>query len=282
MLKKILPLSFTLITLLFTYSCTDTDPLQKTAIVITVDGLSFANTISSQPFLNDNNYLKTALDGMQLSSKGLEIVSFNWDRNVSNSDIGIQSLINKLREYYNRAINENKKLIIVSHSWGTFLSFMALASESQGTNPIKCDLFITLSSPIGTAYSSHRSKTEDIINSYVNSWFTKLNYNITSGILPKAKKWINVWAWGDYISGPLKEINPAIQDIQVEGDLYKISPVTRDIITTYVFHRYTQLLPESKDRLLIERIKEEISTAADNSYTPTAPLNLSFIKDTKR
>jgi len=219
MQKKYLTLGLVLFTLLFTYSCTDSDTLQKSAIVITVDGLSFANTITAQPFLNDNNYLKTALDGMQLSGEGLEIVSFNWDRDAGNSDIAIQSLINKLREYYNRAINENKKIIIVSHSWGTFLSFMALASESQGANPIKCDLFITLSSPIGTAYSSHKSKTEDIIISYVDSWFTKLNYNIASGILPKAKKWINVWAWGDYISGPLKEINPAIQDIQIEGDI---------------------------------------------------------------
>jgi len=222
------------------------------AILFTIDGLDFEKIFSEgeQPDFRPS-YLKEALLSTSLSEHdiyafGLDCYesecdnSWSGDANYSEDYIG--GLIDQIKYYSDLAEASNKKFIIVTHSWGTVLGSIALG-YLQDSYEVKPDLFITLSSPLGSM--NNEENLEDpfwiynadlsIFDSFewlidliisgtepntVENWQTyiglyviielndireQLNFEMPYLTYnpPKADIWINYWAMGDIISGPL-------------------------------------------------------------------------------
>ncbi|MCP5104354.1 MAG: hypothetical protein GY950_13280, partial [bacterium] len=81
------------------------------AVIVTVDGLSFANTLlppGSEP-----------------------IDAFPWSRDANDTLETVETLREFLKEKYREAQQANKGFIVVAHSWGTVLTYLALSSQSM-------------------------------------------------------------------------------------------------------------------------------------------------------
>lgn len=209
------------------------------AIIVTVDGLSFVNTLLGTSGLdniqNSNNYLKSNLTKLINSES---ISSFTWSGDANDTAAILASSVSGLRKFlidnYNEAKAKNKAFIVVSHSWGTFLSYLALSLEPQ----IECDLFITMSCPLGT--SSGVSTEEDIVYNYTNvELFLMPSFDIVNDY-PHANVFYNFWANGDLISGPLTGKIPVItnvHDVQVDDGISD----NRTVVDSYFWHKFTTL-----------------------------------------
>jgi hypothetical protein len=180
--------------------------------------------------------------------------------------------IEKLRDFikseFDRAKENNAKFIVIGHSWGTFLTYMSLIELSNIYSEFHVDLFILLSSPLGTEYANkYLTEIEYIIKKfYVDKYKNEFNFSswensINVGLL------LNYWAHKDVISGPINEFNPQAIDISV--DPY-IGPIERFTLrsnpyvlpNTKKWHDYTALNYPTKIgdhlRLAIQREIENI------------------------
>lgn len=264
---------------------------QSSAVIITVDGLDFANTILNLKIPGEKNYLQKAISEINLGIQNLEIVSFEWDGDAKKTDLRLKELRQLMRKYYEIAQKQNKKFIVVGHSWGTFLAYMALSFESQVSNPIEVELFITLSSPIGSYYAADLSGYSNLstwkkiltidnkIIGFVNQWYHALKYSECSNCYPITKKWINVWAWGDLISGPLSDFIQSVEDYNVDENSISFGPSKRNLLTTLKWHEFTTLTPNGNNQDLIEKIKNEICSIVNCSSSENSTITLGFILD---
>ncbi len=250
-IKYFIFLTIFVTTLFFTIQCNipsvnnksdDDKKIDNTkAIIVTVDGLSFANTLLGGPsglenIQNTNNYLNTNLTKL-INSESIR--SFTWSGDAGDTAAILQSSNTGLRKFlidnYNEAKSKNKAFIVVGHSWGTFLSYLALSLEIQ----IQCDLFITLSSPLGTA-SGLPASPEKIIRDYTDARLLEMTFDISGPKYPNAKVFYNFWANGDLISGPLTGKIPAVlnvQDVRVDQAIAD----QRDLTGCYFWHNFTNL-----------------------------------------
>ena len=210
--------------------------------IYTIDGLNFAKTLFWSAYgLGDifyrEGYLKKAIlkmgiglfdfDVYQYSGNGSGTIS--WHGDATKTPEVMEDLKEDIKNVYNKYVApDNKKFIIVSHSWGTVLAKLAL-EYSQ----IKPDLFITLSSPLGSNnihdfdgdifwespdpqyplvvhVGSAQTKIADYVNGLTADTYSRLGN--PSG-QAKYSKWINYWDKGDIISGPLAtSVSGLIQD----------------------------------------------------------------------
>jgi hypothetical protein len=194
------------------------DKNDSKAIIVAVDGLSFVNTLLSVNLEDTEHYLKSALESMNLGVTNSDIVSFDWSRDANDTAGAVEDLRELLRIQFERAEREKKKFIVVGHSWGTFLSYMALSFESTVGNPIHCDLFITLGSPLGTYYAHDSLWWEEVaVNGYVNEWLFLLNFSDCADCYPRTNRCVNYWAWEDVISGPLVDFTFGEENIRRRG-----------------------------------------------------------------
>lgn len=265
------------------------------ALIITVDGLSFTNTFlrPNKPLPDNDNYLETALKSMNHGVPNEDIKAFNWSpRDATQTKQVIKNLREKLREYFTEAQNKGKKFIVISHSWGTFLTHLALSYESAAIEPFFCDLYITLGSPLGT-----RNELPDVIipiptpfgfipiptfpipaslmawieiGNYVSKWLRDLNFvscdNCDPRGYPRVDRYINFWARGDLLSGPLGgNFMPLAENIRVDEPPFNtVRNTERTISSTIDWHKYDSLQPGgsidnkllkgSVDRLIIETL----------------------------
>ena len=112
----------------------------------------------------------------------------------------------------------NQKIIVVSHSWGTVLAYTALSFINKEIGQSPSDLLITLSSPLGTPYAHNDLYLiEATITDYVGSQLNSMNFNECTNCIPSDKT-INYWAWRDVISGPFESFAYNSKDIQVDFD----------------------------------------------------------------
>ena len=211
------------------------------AIIVTIDGLSFANTLLSPVGLtniqNDNNYLQTNLNKL---INTVSIRSFTWSGNSGDTAAILASSAVGLRKFlidnYNEAKAGNKAFIVVSHSWGTFLAYLALSLEPQ----IQCDLFITLSCPLGTALGLPVSP-EQIVRAYTDAELSAMSFTILGTSYPNVKNFYNFWAHGDLISGTLAgkiPTAPNVHDVQVDTPGISDNRTPADC---YFWHEFTTL-----------------------------------------
>lgn len=231
------------------------------AVIVTVDGISSQSTILglsaglSWPWDDGDNYLGTALATTSLGNYNVELVPFLWSRDPGWAPLGntfweVRELRDLLREQYDLAVSQGKKFIVVAHSWGTVLSYCALSDLSQGDNPVQCDLYITLSSPLGTYFAHDNLFPEEItINGFSNEWLATLSIDPFGDWVgyPLTDKHINYWAWGDVISGPLNPFLGDVVDINVDTDDQEDGNDERNFTTTLYdsastgWHQFTTL-----------------------------------------
>ena len=212
---------------------------KKGSIIVTVDGLSFVNTLLSSFGLNNiqntDDYLESNLIGLINPET---IRSFTWNGDAEETSTILQSSDTGIRKFlfdnYNEAKAENKAFIVISHSWGTFLSYLALSLEPQ----IECDLFITLSSPLGT--TSGLTASEDAVRSYTDDKLDEMSFDIQGTNYPNVNVFYNFWANGDIISGILTgKVSAAIniQDIKVDEGINN----QRDLLGCYFWHNFSTM-----------------------------------------
>jgi len=181
----------------------------------------------------------------ELTSTSWEISHFDWNRDASFTATHVDKLKEHLESEYNRAQCSGKKFIVVSHSWGTFLTYAALSKLAEEGRPVLVDVYITLSSPLGTYsvledYPLSEKPTAVIdaaIALYVWSWEQRLDLSVA----PKIGRWINYWSWGDCMSGPVSSRFSWVEDRQISPSSKLYNPTTRAILTPY-WHKYTSLI----------------------------------------
>ncbi|KGE72075.1 hypothetical protein [Spirochaeta lutea] len=229
-------------------------PDQSTgAVIVAVEGLSFVNTLlgelmeitgmEAEPMDDRDTYLSLALTAL-LSDPDYKISSFPWSGNATGDtakileDRGPNSLRQFLREKKDYAESLGLPLVVVGHSWGTVLTYLALSLEAAEPDPLEVDLYITLSSPLGTRLGHPGTYPEEaVIDSYLEDWLETLNFETTSLFRPRAATMVNFWAWGDLISGPLEEFVPAetgVTDIRVDEGLFD-RPLDTDFSRTAAY-----------------------------------------------
>jgi hypothetical protein len=223
------------------------------AYIVTVDGMDLREMLIELltpleiPSGPPSNYLEPALENMNLGLDSTHIVSFPWNNDAGETNYWIGECREFLREYYQRAVAEDSQLIVVSHSWGTFLTYMALAHETMAAEPIVCDLYVTLSSPLGTFFARDGDDLyaeEMLVLDYDLAWLTYLGFFNRNDFFPRVPRVVNFWAYGDVISGPLGDFWPWAENIRVDVLQNPICSgfETRNIFSTKdVWHYYTSL-----------------------------------------
>ena len=182
------------------------------AIIITVDGLSFLDTLLPIYDAFQAPYLKAAVEAMQLPLPNDHIINFPWSRDADKDTAeAVSDLQTFLRYYHACARDAEQKFILVSHSWGTVLSFVALAREAQSDPPVYAELFVTLGSPLGAGFGPIPCLPPDLviqtaIIEYTFVWLLRLSCTSTA-CFPSTAEWVNYWAWGDMISGPVSSLD---------------------------------------------------------------------------
>ncbi len=248
------------------------DYSDKNVIIATIDGLKFTRTFGYEIFGDyplREAYLKKALLEMGLGLKRCDVISYggdsyesqSWDGDAKKTSEIINSINWWLFLYDDLAKKQGKKLILITHSWGTQLGELALRYMN-----IAPDLFITLSAPAGSNLVNESNYTNTNFYRYYSELFGGYRYitvkeaqsevedyvakrkqetydrngNPTYDVT--AKKWINYWDAGDLFSGPLNSnnSNSALDDrIVIGGD-------QRDLVNTEKVHAITSLCCEKE------------------------------------
>jgi pimeloyl-ACP methyl ester carboxylesterase len=255
---------------------TDQDPHQTGskvgAVIVAVEGLSFVNTfmgelanlsgIEPDPMEERDTYLSESLSRL-LSDDRFEISSFRWSGNATGDtamileDSGDNSLRQFLRDKRDYATSLGLPLIVVGHSWGTVLTYLALSLEAAKPDPLEVDLYITLSTPIGTNFAQPGTYPEEaVITDYLEDWFDTLGFETTNTVRPRASSFVNFWAWGDFISGPLTNFVPdaaKVTDIRVDEGLFDLpldssysrtaAYSNRNLLDAKYWHKFTTADP---------------------------------------
>ena len=216
--------------------------------------------------------MQQALLGMNLSDVSpADIMSYGWSRDAQQSPSELSNLRTLIREAHTQAREEGKKFIVVSHSWGTVLSYLALAHEYAAGN-FYCDLFITLSSPLGTPYAlaeynkpfPNRWEWLGMIFEhfavlpYTYTWLDNLgvDWDSVNVSLPSNVTWAhNFWLHGDFISGPIPE-SMGFNNYQLDEE----NPYPRDWLNVWPRHEYTTLKPGTAIYIQIEAFLNEVIT----------------------
>ena len=117
--------------------------------VITVDGMNLGATFFSPWVDIATNYLNNAINDStkptraQIERKN-KIVEFPWSGNIGDTGFYVEQLYEKIK-WLN---STNRPVIILSHSWGTVLSYIVLKKHSD----IHVDKLITLGSPLNARH----------------------------------------------------------------------------------------------------------------------------------
>ena len=250
------------------------------AVIVTVDGLSFVNTLlfPGSGIEDNDQYLETALENMNLDLEDTSIEGFSWSRDANDTAETVEALRTFLKEKYGTALAANKRFIVVAHSWGTVLTYLALSSQSNQVSQnerVYVDLYITLGSPLGTdnAHSGSNYAEETLVINYTANWVNQ--YSFCATCLPLADEWVNYWAWGDVISGPLDgfvpfEENLSWSDRKIDSASTSTGYAGRNTGTTVIWHMYDSLQSGGvrDNQPLLDEIKAKIE---DNTPVNDSP-----------
>jgi pimeloyl-ACP methyl ester carboxylesterase len=173
--------------------------------VIVIDGMHVKSVLYPLLPPDYTTYLRDAIDNYwsQLIKKEIgSIIPFAWSRNVYDTDDTVQILSKTLEETSKLCIQKGKPFVILAHSWGTVLAYLAIKDNPN----IHVDKFITMGSPL-------KSQSLDV------RYFTKY-YAPNVSSLANVKLWKNYWSKCDPFSGNipfLKENN-----IKISTDVFDI------------------------------------------------------------
>jgi pimeloyl-ACP methyl ester carboxylesterase len=158
--------------------------------VVTVDGIagleSFADYVPPVP----TQYLFDKIDAnwrTSLEEKIGPIHPFPWNNSANATSWAVENLYNLLKQ-----ISDNNKityapLVIVSHSWGTVLTYIVLHEYPD----ILVDKLITMGSPLESIQQG--------VNPITKHWLEYYGiYDVHT--LPNIRIWNNYWSWCDLFS----------------------------------------------------------------------------------
>jgi len=158
--------------------------------VVVIDGVHILSVLNPDYPADFSRYLEEAIDeywSELIETKVGQITTFGWSRNIYDTS----EYVLFLSVYLETLSTQNKKpLVILAHSWGTVLSYIAIARNSN----IVVDKFITLGSPLNAQNETVRSYTQETLSGF--------NINQVAS-LPNVKSWCNYWAQCDPISGEI-------------------------------------------------------------------------------
>jgi hypothetical protein len=166
--------------------------------VVTIDGMNPLSTFFSPFVSTSTNYLYEKMSTEQRSAieeaKG-KILQFQWNNDVSYTGF----YVDQLRDYLRYLNSTNRPVVILSHSWGTVISFITLTKYTD----IHIDKLITLGSPL----NSRTEKIDDPLRVAIRTW-TKGNlehgFDISSISKPSnLNVWHNYYTLCDVISGKM-------------------------------------------------------------------------------
>jgi len=230
-------------------------------VIVTVDGMSFINAILPWDPDPQDFYLRTALrEIIQEHGLGLDpedVWGLDWypQDPVQDSAAAILDLAAMMDRAGRRAVEEGKAFILIGHSWGTFLLNAALGLTTNPDpeanpvlNPIQPpDLIVTLGSPLGIRQLPDLP-AERVVESYVD--LVRGQAEAELGPIPVASpggRWVNFWAWGDVVSGPLAGSawtgDLPVEDLAVDLELEGRQPtaIRRTVPNTFLWHDYISL-----------------------------------------
>ena len=196
------------------------DKKYKTPLVLTVDGMSPSATFSPTEKLREP-YLSKTLQNTEsfkvINPGNQEMPSFSWSGDITQSSSEIENLKVSILALVNKAKKEDCSFTIVSHSWGTVLTYCAL-KELEKEGKLKdgdIDRLITLGSPMGGEQlnpSEILLKSHSLAKDYIS---TELKEE--PGKLSKpagVTEWVNYWSSNDSLSG---DISAADYNSKVSG-----------------------------------------------------------------
>ncbi|MFZ2634387.1 MAG: PKD domain-containing protein [Desulfosalsimonadaceae bacterium] len=168
--------------------------------VIIVDGINPISTATgSISGESGTGYLYAAIDSdwqIAFRDKIGPIQPFYWANDANYNDAAIQSLTDILMSAYAQTKSANAPLVVISHSWGTFLAYVALSKNPD----IVVDKLITMGSPLDADPLSS-NPVRKIIGSFTA---LKLLLQLTTvHPLSNVKIWNNYWASCDWVSASI-------------------------------------------------------------------------------
>jgi hypothetical protein len=150
--------------------------------------------------------------------------------------------------------------------------------ESTGTDPIERDLFVTLSCPIAAHHAGSSVDLRDVIaEGYSNAWMDDLGFDIGGPLYPHATRFLNYWAWGDCVSGPLATRAPVaagVKDLQI--DIFGVEDATalkRGVDDVTFWHAFTTLDPS------VATLTESATCAASEGFGEDLPTLVSYFRE---
>jgi hypothetical protein len=148
------------------------------------------------------------------------------------------------------------------------LTYLALSSQSTQVSEserVYVGLYITLGSPLGTdnAHAGANYPEETVVINYTENWLNQ--YSFCDTCLPLVDRWINYWAWGDVISGPLDGFMPFDEsfswtDNQIDSATAAGGYAGRNTATTVIWHKYDSLQPGGlvNNQSLLDEVQAQI------------------------
>lgn len=257
------------------------DSSTSPARIVTVDGMKLvAIAPGTSDFTDTPPYLPAALVSMNLPVPDDHIVPFIWSRDPSNTNAVVVQLQEFLAQQYACAQASGQKFIVVSHSWGTILTHIALSRNAQAPSHVTPDLYITLGSPLGVICEPRCLGTcitgfdicplgcplEATVSDYVALKLVLNGFNpLSSNLYPDALRWVNYWAWGDSFSAPLNQFLPhhpsRAEPQDVEVDSAEGRPCLSNwIAALFDWHMYDSLKPggDIDNQPLLDEIEYQI------------------------
>lgn len=189
-------------------------------VVLTVDGID-KNAVEGgalDKFLLgkknkrfESSYLKPVVDGWALSA---DASFFGWSGDYAQTESELRKLKARIISNYSRASSEGRPFVMITHSWGTVLSYRALKDlYADGKLPENAvHSLVTLGSPLSK---------EDEPNQEGKSQAAGPSFGVVttlSGAVKEYGEWVgpevlddvvgswrNYWIKGDLISGPIRD-----------------------------------------------------------------------------
>ena len=164
--------------------------------VIIIDGTHIISVINPSYPPDPTHYLYDAIDpywtGLIESRVGT-ITHFDWSRNIYDTDDYVLYLSAVLEGLTKANKRNHSPLVVVSHSWGTVLAYIAISRNKN----IVVDKFVTLGSPLNAQNGT--------VNAFTKETLARWNINKISSP-QNVRTWTNYWAQCDPISGSIPAI----------------------------------------------------------------------------
>ena len=119
-----------------------------------------------------------------------QITSYNWSRNIYDTDQYVTELSAVLEGFTKLSQKNHGPLVVVAHSWGTVLAYIAISRNTK----ISVDKFVTLGSPLNAQ--------SDLVKGFTNDTLARWNIGSVTA-LQNVKTWTNYWEGCDVISGSI-------------------------------------------------------------------------------